>query len=77
MESEPGQQVPICIKGKRACPPENVGSARMYAYFLETLRNPEHPEYPGNDEFPEYFGDEFDLEAFDLEETNETLRELR
>jgi len=25
LSPEPGQQVPVCVKGKRACPPEDVG----------------------------------------------------
>ena len=77
LKPEPELRYPVCVKGRRACPPEDIGGIRMYAYFVESLQNPEHPEYPGNDEFLEWVGGECDPEAFDLEETNEILRELR
>jgi hypothetical protein len=71
---EPGQQYPVCIKGKRACPPEDVGGVWGYEEFLEAIGNPDHPEH---ENYLEWIGDEFDPEEFDLEETNEFLRELR
>jgi hypothetical protein len=70
---EPGQQVPICVKGKRACPPEDVGGAWGYAEFLDAIQDPNHPEHEA---YLEWVGFEFDPEAFDLDETNEILREL-
>lgn len=73
---EPGQEDPVCIKGRRAAPPERMGSMRMYDYFLETMQNPEHPEYPGNPEFLASFGGDFDPARFDLDEVNAALREL-
>jgi hypothetical protein len=42
---EKGTQYPVCIKGKRACPPEDVGGAWGYSDFLETIMNPKNPEY--------------------------------
>ena len=70
---EPGQQVPVCIKGKRACPPEDVGGVWGYAEFLEAMRDPEHEDH---EMYLEWIGGEFDPEEFDLEETNEILRGL-
>ena len=70
---EPGQQVPMCIKGKRACPPEDVGGVWGYAEFLEAMRDPEHEDH---EMYLEWIGGEFDPEEFDLEETNEILRGL-
>jgi hypothetical protein len=71
---EPGQAYPLCIKGRRACPPEDVGGIWGYAGFLEAIRDPEHSEH---EEYVEWIGDEFDPEAFDLEEVNEALKALR
>jgi hypothetical protein len=71
---EPGQQVPVCIKGKRACPPEDVGGIWGYYMFLEAIQDPDHPEHEG---YLEWVGGEFDPEAFDLDEANEALRGLR
>ena len=71
---EPGQQYPVCIKGKRACPPEDVGGVWGYDDFLEAIQNPNHPEH---DDYLEWIGGEFDPEEFDLDEVNEALRGLR
>ena len=40
-----GVHYPACIKGKRACPPEDVGGIWGYGYFLEVISDPEHEEY--------------------------------
>lgn len=61
---------PHCIKGRRACPPEDVGGVWGYAEFLEAIRDPNHPEH---DEYLEWIGSEFDPTEFDLEEVNEML----
>lgn len=68
------QQYPVCIKGKRACPPEDVGGVWGYATFLEALANPEHPDHKM---YVEWVGDEFDAEYFDLDEINRRLARLR
>jgi hypothetical protein len=73
VEPEPGQQYPVCIKGKRACPPEDVGGVWGYGDFLEAIGDPDHSEH---EMYLEWIGGEFDPEAFDLEETNTMLREL-
>ena len=69
-----GQQRPVCIKGKRACPPEDVGGIWGYANFLEAIQDPGHPEH---EEYLEWVGGEFDPEAFDLDEANEELEDQR
>jgi len=61
---------PVCIKGRRACPPEDVGGIWGYYHFLEAIQDPEHEEH---EEYLEWVGGEFDPEAFDLEETNRAL----
>jgi hypothetical protein len=53
---------PICIAGKRACPPEDCGGIWGYEEFLEAIRNPEHEEH---EEMLEWCGGEFDPEHFD------------
>jgi len=68
---EPGATVPICLTGKRACPPEDVGGIWSYADFLEALRDPEHAEH---EEYTEWIGGEFDPEAFDNEAVNRELQ---
>jgi hypothetical protein len=70
---QPGVSYPRCIKGKRACPPEDVGGVWGYADFLEVIRDPDHPEH---EEWLEWVGGEFDPEVFDLEEVNAGLEEM-
>lgn len=68
-----GKRYPVCLAGKRACPPEDCGSIWGYASFLETIRDPEHPEH---DEMLEWVGSEFDPDALDLDQINRELQRL-
>ncbi len=62
VQAEPGCQYPLCLEGKRACPPEDVGGVPGYAEFLETIRNPDNEQH---DDMLEWVGGKFDPEAFD------------
>jgi hypothetical protein len=42
---EPGVRYPVCLTGKRACPPEDVGGLWGYAEFVEAIGDPKHPEH--------------------------------
>jgi len=64
---EKGVKYPVCIKGKRACPPEDCGGIWGYEELLEIIRNPEHEEH---EEMLEWLGGEFDPEDFDVEEVS-------
>ena len=64
------KQLPICIKGKRASPPEDCGGIGGYFRLLDILKDPGHAEY---EDMMEWLGGEFDSEAFDIDETNEML----
>ena len=64
--------LPVCIKGKRACPPEDCGGIWGYEELLETISDPKHPDH---EDMLEWLGGEFDPEEFDLEEINEDLAE--
>lgn len=61
---------PVCIKAKRACPPEDCGGAWGYADFLEAIHNPTHPDH---ESFLEWIEGDFDSEACDLHEINQRL----
>jgi hypothetical protein len=76
LEREPGQHYPVCVKGKRACPSEDVGGIWMYNYFIESMRNPDHPDYPGVEDFLDWIGGEFDAKEFDLDAVNSALRAI-
>ena len=71
---EAGVHYPNCIKGKRACPPEDCGGIWGYEELVAAIRDPEHPEH---EEMLEWVGEDFDPEEFDLEEINAELQHIR
>jgi hypothetical protein len=70
MKAEPDQELPICIKGMRACPPEDCGGLWGYYHMLETLDGPKCDE---KDRLLDWLGGPIDPDAFDLEEANRRL----
>jgi len=68
-----GQFLPFCVKGKRGCPPEDVGGVWGYGDFLEKWIDENHPEH---EDLIEWAGDYFDPEIFDQTETNKILEEV-
>jgi len=68
---EKGKQYPVCLEGKRTCPPEDIGGVTGYDDLLKIFTNPKHPEH--NDMLEE-FGEDFDPEFFDIEDVNLGLR---
>ncbi len=74
LDPEPGVSYPRCTAGKRACPPEDCGGVWGYAELLETISDPQHPEH---EEMREWLDEDFDPEAFDLDEVNAALRTVR
>ena len=68
---EPGATYPQCVKGKGACPPEDVGGVWGYANFLEAIRDPKHSEHQM---YVEWIGGEFDPTAYDVAAANQALR---
>jgi hypothetical protein len=73
LPQEEGKRYPLCLTGKRVCPPEDCGGIWGYVDFLEAIRDPKHPEY---EEMLAWVGGEFDPDAFDLEEVNTELQRL-
>lgn len=74
LESEEGVKYPVCIAGKRNCPPEDVGGPWGYENFLQTIQDPDHPEH---EYFLEWVGGSFDPEEFSVEQVNNILKTLR
>ena len=73
MPEEKGKRYPVCIAGKRSCPPEDCGGVWGYGDLLEAIKHPDNPEA---EELLEWAG-EFDPEEFDLEEINSYLKEMK
>jgi hypothetical protein len=59
---DPKTKYPLCLDGKRACPPEDCGGTWGYGDFLEAIRNPKHEEH---ERMLEWIGGRFDPEEFD------------
>lgn len=53
---------PVCVAGRRACPPEDCGGSWGYKELLEALADPNHKEH---DALLTWVGGSFDPEEFD------------
>ena len=69
---DPDKSLPICVKGMRACPPEDCGGLWGYYNLLETINGPDCPE---KEELLDWAGGPIDPDAFDLVAVNARLRE--
>jgi hypothetical protein len=61
---------PVCIAGKRNCPPEDCGGVWGYQELLAILADPGHPEHA---EYAEQVDDDFDPDDFAPDVANATL----
>ncbi len=62
MPSDPGQEYPQCIGGRRASPPEGCGNIARYRDLLATVADPHHPHRRGA---RAVLGADFDPNHFD------------
>ena len=74
VEATEGIEYPVCLAGKKACPPEDCGGVWGYYDFLEAVADPKHEQH---EDMLEWLGGPFDPEAFDLDEVNRMLAEWR
>lgn len=69
--------LPVCLAGKGSHLEEDCGGIGSFYNMVEAVNNPKHPEH---NEYREWLGmkrgEKWDLNFFDLEETNEVLREI-
>jgi hypothetical protein len=61
---------PVCIAGKRHCPPEDCGGPHGYGNLLEARQDPDHPDY---EMYSEWIDGSFNPEEFDLKAVNRRL----
>ena len=73
LQPEVGAHYPICLEGKRACPPEDCGGIWGYDNLLEAIRDSNHP---GHKDMLEWVGDSFDPEEFDVDVINQGLKTI-
>ena len=64
----------VCLKGKRACPPEDCVGPWGYEEFVDAISDPENPNH--EQQMAEWYAEEFDPEYFDITEVNEILKEI-
>jgi hypothetical protein len=65
---------PLCIGGLRKAPPEDSGGVTGYEMALELMLGDKKKDYSL---ISEWYGDDYDPEYFNLEETNKALYQLR
>ncbi|PLR95956.1 plasmid pRiA4b ORF-3 family protein [Bacillus sp. T33-2] len=74
-QSQEKLEHPVCLKGKRACPPEDCGG--VYGYMLLTdSPGVDKDAYDIDEEYYEHYKD-FDPEEFDLHQVNDDLKQLK
>ncbi len=74
VDREPGVEYPVCLAGKKACPPEDCGGLWGFYSMIEAIGDPKHEDH---EDMVDWLGEEFDPDAFDLEEVNGILAEWR
>jgi hypothetical protein len=62
LPADPGTRYPVCLSGRRCCPPEDCGGTPGYEQFLDAIRDPQHPEH---EDMLQWVGGPFDPEEFD------------
>jgi len=72
LEVDKKQTYPVCIKGKRACPPDDCGGPWGYTNLLEVINDKKNPEHT---EMLEWLGGGFDPEEFEIDDINDCLQD--
>jgi hypothetical protein len=73
LPEEKDKRYPVCLDGKRACPPEDCGGSWGYEDLLEALEKPDDPE---SEDLLEWAGD-YDPELFDIDKINRRLQKIK
>jgi hypothetical protein len=71
---DPELRLPLCLAGRNACPPEDVGGPPGYIGFLEAINNRSHEDH---EQMLEWCGGNFDPDAFDLDAVNRDLSRIK
>lgn len=70
---DPEADYPYCVKGRRACPPEDVGGVWGFEEFVEAMKNSNHEEHLS---YVTWWGGLYDPEALNLNEINQGLQTI-
>jgi hypothetical protein len=60
-------QLPVCVAGENACPPDDVGGTHGYEHFLQAMRDRQHEQH---EDMLRWAGGAFDPQGFDLNRIN-------
>jgi hypothetical protein len=74
LPKEPDVKYPICLDGKRACPPEDCGGITGFVEFVEAVRNPYHEDHQA---MIEWVGYKYDPNEFNIALANKRLKRIR
>lgn len=74
LPTDGSMEVPACVDGRRACPPEDCGGTGGFRDLLAILANPGHAEYR---ERREWMGRDYDPDAFDPSEFEDNRRSAK
>jgi hypothetical protein len=70
LPADPNMTYPVCTGGQRAGPPEDCGGIPGFYELMEAIEDPRHAQ----PETLEMAGEDFDPQAFSLEEVNGALQ---
>ena len=72
--ADPALVYPVCVTGRRACPPEDCGGPWGYSELLAALTDPSHERH---EELNERLPAGFDPKEFDASEATEAMHQSR
>jgi len=67
---DPNATYPVCTDGQLACPPEDCGGIPGFYDLVEVLNDPNHKRH---EEMLDWVGDDFDPQAFSVDQVNRML----
>jgi hypothetical protein len=70
-KAETGRKYPLCLKGARACPPEDVGGVWGYVDFVQAIQNEDHEQH---EELLGWVGRRFDPEDFNPDAATKSMQ---
>jgi hypothetical protein len=73
LPGDPNATYPVCTDGQLACPPEDCGGIPGFYDLMEVLNDPNHKRHQ---EMLDWIGDDFDPQAFSVDQVNRMLAPL-
>jgi hypothetical protein len=71
---DPNTAYPVCTGGQLACPPEDCGGIGGFYDLMDALGDPAHDQH---DELLDWVGDDYDPDAFSVDDVNRMLTPAR